>query len=144
MCSMSNFCTPQADSLVAFYTTNNWPNHEERSRHQSKLTWTFICAMVLLSSIFLDNPMKFRGLNHSSRLHLKKKSLTLASPSGHTPRAAPDSARTPQATVINWHRTKDQGITCGAGAGPGCFQPGGRRKEKTAFTAWTGGHSLTW
>lgn len=53
--------------------------------------------MVLLSSTFLDNPMKFRGLNHSSCLHFekKKRSLTLASPPGHTPNAVPDSAKTP-------------------------------------------------
>lgn len=55
--------------------------------------------MVLLSSIFLDNPMKFRGLNRSSCLLFKKKrkkNLTQAGPPGHTPRAVPDSARIPK------------------------------------------------
>lgn len=75
---MYSTSTPQTDSLVAFFSptaniwVKNWPYHEVKSRHQSELTWTFICAMVLLSSIFLDNPMKFRGLNHSSCLHFKK------------------------------------------------------------------------
>lgn len=76
MHSTSTFCTPQTDSHVAFYTTiirvKNWPNHEENSRHQSEMTWTFICAMFLLYSIFLDNSKKLRGLNHSSCLCSKK------------------------------------------------------------------------
>lgn len=83
--------------------------------------------------------MKFRGLNHSSCLHFWGKKQTLASPSGHTPRVAPDSARTPvrHSNQLTLDKSSGLGGTKGTEcqAGPGRFQPGGRRREKTAFTA---------